>query len=164
MPYRQKPATGSLFGTSPPTRPDEYLIAHVDGGARGNPGPAAYGVVITDQAGKPMAELTEYLGQRTNNYAEYSGMIAAMDYAARHATRALRVVSDSELMVKQMRGEYKMKSPALKELFEQARVLERQLQWFRIEHVFREKNREADRLVNETLDRAASLGSSRHHG
>jgi len=157
MPYRPRPrkvATGALFGAPAAERPAQYLVAHIDGGARGNPGPAAYGVVVEDQAGNKVAELSEYLGARTNNYAEYSGLLAALDYAVQHGPRALHVLSDSELMVRQMQGVYKMKSPALAELFARARTLEGQLDWFRIEHVRREMNRDADRLVNATLDRA----------
>ena len=85
--------------------PDAYLIAHVDGGARGNPGPAGYGVVITDQSGHKVAALHDYLGHQTNNYAEYHGLLAALDYAVTHEHKALKVVGDSELLVKQIRGE-----------------------------------------------------------
>src|SRR5689334_8202820 len=83
----------SLFPNQAP--PDSYLIAHIDGGARGNPGPAGYGVVITDQAGHKVAALSEYLGHQTNNYAEYNGLLAALDYALEHGHKALRVVADS---------------------------------------------------------------------
>ena len=125
-----------------------YLIAHVDGGARGNPGPAGYGVVIEDEFGRPVTNLSEYLGRQTNNYAEYSGLLAVLNYALRHGFKALKVVSDSELMVKQINGEYKVSSPALKELHGQAMKLIGRLDCFEIRHVLREKNREADRLAN----------------
>ena len=131
----------------------EPLIAHVDGGARGNPGPAGFGVVIEDQHGKPIAEFGRYLGHRTNNFAEYSGLIAALSYVVEHGHSALRVLSDSELMVRQMNGVYKVRSPELRPLYEEARRLSRKLQWFRIEHVRREKNADADRLANEAMDR-----------
>lgn len=131
----------------------EHLVAHVDGGARGNPGPAGYGVVIEDQQGKPIAEFSRYLGHHTNNFAEYSGLIAALNYALEHEYPALRVLSDSELMVRQMNGIYKVRSPELRPLYEEAARLSRKLQWFRIEHVRREKNAEADRLANEAMDR-----------
>ncbi len=133
----------------------EHLVAHVDGGARGNPGPAGYGVVIEDQHGVRIAQFSRYLGHRTNNFAEYSGLIAALSYALKHQHSALRVLSDSELMVRQMNGAYKVRSPDLRPLYEEARRLARQLQWFRIEHVRREKNAEADRLANEAMDRRA---------
>ncbi|MGC2109982.1 MAG: ribonuclease HI family protein [Candidatus Korobacteraceae bacterium] len=130
-----------------------YLVANIDGGARGNPGPAGYGVVIEDEIGRPVAELSEFLGRQTNNYAEYSGLLAALNYAIRHGFKALRVISDSELMVKQINGEYKVSSPTLKELNERAMKLIDQLDYFEIKHVLREKNREADRLANLAMDR-----------
>src|ERR1700685_4856564 len=113
------------------TKPDEgQLVAYIDGGARGNPGPAGYGVVIQDEAARPVAELSEYLGRQTNNYAEYSGLLAALNYTIRHDLKALKVVSDSELMVKQINGEYKVSSPTLKELHERAMKLIDQLDFF----------------------------------
>jgi ribonuclease HI len=130
-----------------------YLVAFIDGGARGNPGPAGYGVVLEDEIGRPIAELSEYLGRQTNNYAEYSGLLAALNYTIRHGLKALKVVSDSELMVKQINGEYKVSSPTLKELHERAMKLIDQLDCFEIKHVLREKNREADRLANLAMDR-----------
>lgn len=130
-----------------------FLVANVDGGARGNPGPAGYGVVIEDEVGRPIAELSEYLGPQTNNYAEYSGLLSALNYALRHGFKALKVVSDSELMVKQINGQYKVSSPTLKELYERAMKLIDQLECFEIKHVLREKNREADRLANLAMDR-----------
>ncbi len=130
-----------------------YLVANVDGGARGNPGPAGFGVVIEDEVGRPVAEVSEYLGRQTNNFAEYSGLLAALHYALRHGFKALKVVSDSELMVKQINGQYKVSSPTLKELYEQAVKLIDQLECFEIKHVLREKNREADRLANLAMDR-----------
>jgi ribonuclease HI len=129
------------------------LVAHVDGGARGNPGPAGYGVVITDQAGHKVAALSEYLGHQTNNCAEYNGLLAALDYALIHGPRALKVVSDSELLVKQIRGEYKVKSPTLLELFQRAKKMIGQLEWFSIQHVLRAGNQEADRLANLAMDK-----------
>jgi ribonuclease HI len=130
-----------------------YLVANVDGGARGNPGPAGYGVVIEDELGRPVAGLSEYLGRQTNNYAEYSGLLAALHYTLRHGFKALKVISDSELMVKQINGQYKVSSPVLKELHGQAHKLIDQLECFEISHVLREKNREADRLANLAMDR-----------
>src|ERR1700758_4978445 len=162
--YSSRPSTGDLFSKPRERAPASYLIAHIDGGARGNPGPAGYGVVITDQDGHEIAKLSEYLGHQTNNYAEYSALLAALKYAAEHHSRALKVISDSELLVKQLRGEYKVRNPALQELYSEARKLIRQLDWFSIQHVLREKNREADRLANAAMDkgmgRAAPLRSS----
>jgi len=143
---------GALFSNE-----QGYLVAYIDGGARGNPGPAGYGVVIEDEVGRPVAELSEYLGRQTNNYAEYSGLLAALSYAIKHGFKALKVVSDSELMVKQIRGEYKVNSPTLKELNAQAMKLIDQLDYFDITHVLREKNKEADRLANTAMDRGTFL-------
>jgi ribonuclease HI len=133
--------------------PDGYCVAHIDGGARGNPGPAGYGVVITDQQGKKRATASEYLGHQTNNYAEYKGLLAALHYAVEEGCRALKVVSDSELMVKQIRGEYKVKNPALRELHAEAKSLISGLEWFCIQHTLRGGNQEADRLANEAMDK-----------
>jgi ribonuclease HI len=133
-------------------KPEKYLVANTDGGARGNPGPAGYGVVIRDQSGTKVAGLSEYLGHQTNNFAEYSALLAALQYAIEHGPKALKVISDSELLVKQIRGEYKVKNPVLQELHGRAKKLIAQLQWFAIEHSFREQNQEADRLANEAMD------------
>jgi ribonuclease HI len=130
-----------------------HFVAFIDGGARGNPGPAGYGVVIEDELGRPVANLSEFLGRQTNNYAEYSGLLAALNYALRHGFKALKVISDSELMVKQINGQYKVSSPTLKELHGRAMKLIDQLDCFEIRHVLREKNREADRLANMAMDR-----------
>ena len=131
---------------------------NIDGGARGNPGPAAYGVVVRNTKGEVIAELAEYLGAQTNNYAEYSGLLAALEYAVREKHSSVKVFSDSELLVKQMKGQYRVKSPGLLELYERARALVRKLERFSIDHVLREYNREADRLVNKVLDARASGG------
>jgi ribonuclease HI len=155
------PKGGGLFGESEPERkPVAAFQANVDGGSRGNPGPAAYGVVVRDAKGEIVARLKKYIGQSTNNVAEYFGLIAALDYADTHGIRAMRVLSDSELMVKQMRGQYKVKSEDLKPLFERARKMSQSLESFRIEHVYREQNREADELVNQAMDETSRGGSS----
>jgi len=135
---------------SPPHR---YLIAHSDGGARGNPGPAGYGVVINNESGKKIATLSEYLGHQTNNFAEYQGLIAALEYALEHGPKALKVISDSELLVRQIKGIYKVKNPMLQDLHARAKELIAQLDWFSIGHALREHNQEADRLANEAMDR-----------
>jgi len=153
--------SGGLFSDGPPEH--KLVAAHranIDGGARGNPGPAAYGVVIRDGKGEVVARLKKYIGQSTNNVAEYFGLIAALDYAQAHRIDALRVESDSELLVKQMRGQYKVKSVDLRPLYERAKKMAQALQSFRIEHVYREQNREADALVNQALDETARPGSS----
>jgi len=133
--------------------PAHYLIAHSDGGARGNPGPAGYGVVIKDQSGKKVAALSEYLGHQTNNFAEYQGLIAALEHAVANGPKALKVISDSELMVKQVKGIYKVKNAALQDLHARAKELIAQLDWFSIGHALREHNQEADRLANAAMDK-----------
>lgn len=133
--------------------PEHYLIAHSDGGARGNPGPAGYGVVIKDQSGRRVAALSEYLGHQTNNFAEYQGLIAALEYAIQHGPKALKLISDSELLVRQIKGIYKVKNATLQDLHARAKQLIAQLDWFSIGHALREHNQEADRLANEAMDR-----------
>ena len=141
----------SLFG--PPQ--GQSARAYVDGGSRGNPGPAGYGVHIEQEDGS-VVELKASLGLATNNVAEYSGLIAALRWAAAHAIAKLQVRADSELLVKQMRGEYRVKSPGLQPLHEQARALARQIGDVTFEHVRREFNKDADRLANEAMDEAAA--------
>jgi ribonuclease HI len=127
----------------------------VDGGSRGNPGPAGYGVRIEQEDGT-IAELKESLGLATNNVAEYSGLIAALRWAAAHGISKLHIRADSELLVKQMLGQYRVKSPGLQPLYEQARALTRQIGDVTFEHVRREFNKDADRLANEAMDEAAA--------
>jgi ribonuclease HI len=143
----------NLFPSSHPKTPEHYLIAHSDGGARGNPGPAGYGVVIQDEAGQKVAALSEYLGHQTNNFAEYQGLIAALEYAVEHGPKALKLVSDSELLVRQIKGIYKVKNSTLQELHGRAKELIAQLEWFSIDHALREHNREADELANAAMDK-----------
>ena len=127
----------------------------MDGGSRGNPGPAGYGVRIEQEDGT-IAELKESLGLATNNVAEYSGLIAALRWATAHGISKLHIRADSELLVKQMRGEYRVKSRGLQPLYEQARALTRQIGDVTFEHVRREFNKDADRLANEAMDEAAA--------
>ncbi|MGB6687779.1 MAG: ribonuclease HI family protein [Terracidiphilus sp.] len=131
----------------------EWLTAHCDGGSRGNPGPAAFGAVIEDAQGREVARLSKFLGRQTNNYAEYSGLLAVLQWALEHGHKRLRVVSDSELMVKQMKGQYKVANPGLRPLWEEAKRLARQLDGFEIRHTLRGGNKEADRLANEAMDK-----------
>ena len=159
MPSKNSYDTADGLFPRHPEPPPQYLIANIDGGARGNPGPAGYGVLIRDQSGKKVEGLSEYLGHQTNNFAEYSGLIAALDYVLQHGPRALKVISDSELMVKQIRGQYKVKNLALQELHARAQSLIRKLDWFSIQHAFREQNQEADRLANQAMDK----GMGRKH-
>jgi probable phosphoglycerate mutase len=127
-------------------------VANIDGASRGNPGPASYAVVLRDPDGKIILELAKSIGRETNNVAEYFALLAALDYATLHGIQSLRIRSDSELLVRQMQGVYKVKSPDLKPLQERAAKLSRQLQYFAIEHVRRELNKDADALANVALD------------
>jgi ribonuclease HI/catechol 2,3-dioxygenase-like lactoylglutathione lyase family enzyme len=127
-----------------------------DGGSRGNPGPAAFGYVLEAEDGHVLAAQGEAIGRATNNVAEYRGLVAGMERAAGLGVRELDVVSDSELLVKQMRGEYRVKNEALKALWEEANDLEGRFARVRYSAVKREHNELADRLVNEALDAAAS--------
>jgi probable phosphoglycerate mutase len=161
MPPRST-AAPSLFSETPTARPaaTDWINAHCDGGARGNPGPAGYGALIQDNEGMVIAELSEFLGMRTNNYAEYSGLLGCLQYALDHNHPRLRVVSDSELMVKQIQGKYQVKSPDLKPLYDEAKRRIAKLEAFEITHALRHKNKDADRLANEAMDRGMRRGQS----
>ena len=141
-----------------PERPAETaqgaFLAHIDGASRGNPGPASYAVLIRRPNGEVFEKLKKEIGRSTNNVAEYYALIAALDYAQAHHIRKLRVRSDSELLVRQMKGHYRVKSSALRQLHERARKLAASLDYFAIEHVPREQNRVADALANAALDAA----------
>jgi ribonuclease HI len=155
---------GSLFDEPQSSSGEaaEWLVAHCDGGSRGNPGPAAYGAVIEDAQGRQVARLSQFLGKQTNNYAEYSGLLAVLNWAVENGAKRLRVVTDSELMVKQMKGQYKVANPGLRPLWEEARGLSRRLEGFEIRHTLRGGNKEADRLANEAMDKGT--GKSREQG
>ena len=150
----------SLFPSEPAETGDGWITAYCDGGARGNPGPSGYGAVVQDAAGSKLAELAEFLGVQTNNFAEYSGLLAVLDYALQNGHRRLRVVSDSELMVKQIQGKYQVKSPGLRPLYEQARKKIAGLERFEITHALRHKNKDADRLANLAMDRGMGRARS----
>jgi ribonuclease HI len=130
-----------------------WFTAHCDGGSRGNPGPAGYGAVIEGPDGRVVARLSDYLGRQTNNFAEYKGLLAVLAWAVEHGAKRLRVVSDSELMVKQMKGQYKVASPGLRPLWEEAKRLASRLDRFEMRHTLRGGNQEADRLANEAMDK-----------
>jgi ribonuclease HI len=152
MPYPTSRLSKDLFSPHD-NPPQQHLVAFSDGGARGNPGPSGYGVVIQDEAGRKVAALSEYLGHQTNNFAEYQGLIAALDYAVTNGHKALKVISDSELLVRQIKGIYKVKNAALQDLHGRAKELIAQLTWFSIGHVLRGHNEEADRLANAAMDK-----------
>ena len=134
------------------------VTIHIDGGSRGNPGPAAAGVVITDSNGAVLCEAGIYIGEATNNVAEYSGLVAALEKAAKLGAREIDLYSDSELLVKQMLGEYRVKNARLRSYYQQAAALARQFDRVDIRHVRREQNTQADLLVNLALDCRADIG------
>jgi ribonuclease HI len=144
--------TGNLFAPET-SAADGWFVAHCDGGSRGNPGPSGYGAVVEDPQGRTVARLSQFLGIHTNNHAEYSGLLAVLQWALENDAPRLRVVSDSELMVKQMQGKYKVASPVLRPLYDQARRLAAKLERFEMRHTLRGGNREADRLANEAMDK-----------
>lgn len=133
------------------------IVASVDGGARGNPGPAGYGVRIESAEGALVDELYGALGVATNNVAEYNALLAALQWAVDHGEREVHIRADSELLVRQMRGEYKVKHPGLQALCARARLLVMQLDRVVFEHIRRELNEEADRLSNLGMDEAERL-------
>ena len=145
--------TGNLFESPDSRDGGEQFTAHCDGGSRGNPGPSGYGAVVEDAQGRTVARLSEFLGIQTNNYAEYSGLLAVLRWALEHGAKRLCVVSDSELMVKQMQGKYKVASPVLRPLYEEARKMARRIEEFEIRHTLRGGNKEADALANEAMDK-----------
>jgi len=138
----------------------EKIVIHTDGGARGNPGPAGIGAVIESEAGEVLKEISEYIGNQTNNYAEYMALIRALETCKKMFGEKLRgmevqVMMDSELVVRQLGGQYKVKEPTLKELFSQvAKIRLEDVPNITCTHILREKNKHADKLVNEAIDAA----------
>lgn len=128
------------------------ITAYVDGGARGNPGPAGYGAHIVDAGGQVLAELHGALGVATNNVAEYNGLLAALRWAIAHGHHRMHVRADSLLLVQQMKGVYRVKHPGLQPLHQEAQRLAREVGQVTYEHVRREFNRDADRLSNLGMD------------
>ena len=131
------------------------IVAYIDGGARGNPGPAGYGVRIERPYGTLIEEFSESIGVATNNVAEYRGLIAALEWARAHGDTSLHVRSDSLLLVQQMLGNYKVKNAGLQPLHAKARMLAHQIGRVTFEHVGRSLNAHADRLANSAMDDAA---------
>lgn len=149
--------TGNLFDSSKDEQAaalaGAWFTAHCDGGSRGNPGPAGFGAVIEDPEGNVVARLSEFLGKQTNNFAEYSGLLAVLAWALANGVKRLCVVSDSELMVRQMKGQYKVKNAGLRPLWDEAQKRASRLEDFEMRHTLRGGNKEADRLANEAMDR-----------
>ncbi len=145
--------------TAAATRGDgapEVLHLHIDGGSRGNPGDAGFGVHVTAPDGAPVASLYGYIGLATNNVAEYQALIHGLRYALRRGARRVSVFSDSELVVRQVAGTYRVKHPSMIPLHREALGLMRQFAGVTVTHVRREQNKEADRLANRALDEKAS--------
>jgi ribonuclease HI len=130
------------------------LVVHVDGGARGNPGPAAIGVVVSDRDGAVLDELAERIGVATNNVAEYRALLRGLERAAALGARDVEIVNDSELVARQLTGAYRVKHPSMKPLYEEAMSALRGFDRWRIRSVPRAQNARADALVNEALDAA----------
>src|SRR6202023_3746953 len=159
---RTPKASGRLFAEpeSPSARLDGAYAANIDGAARGNPGPAAYGLVSRRPDGTPLESLGKYIGRRTNNVAEYYALIAALDYAAANGIKRLRVQRDSQLIVNQMKGLYKVKHADLRPLHERAKKQASGLESFTIQYVPREENRAADAAANAALDNTSGVRPS----
>ena len=155
-------ASGQLFAESesPAARLEGVYTANIDGAARGNPGPASYGLVLRRPDGTPLESLGKYIGRHTNNVAEYYALIAALDYAVANGIKRLRVQSDSQLIVNQIKGLYKVKHPDLRPLHERAKKLAAGLEAFAIQYVPREQNHEADAAANAALDNTSGVKPS----
>jgi probable phosphoglycerate mutase len=132
------------------------IVAYIDGGARGNPGPAGFGVRIETPDGSRVDEFCESIGTATNNVAEYRGLLAALEWARAHGYHFVHVRSDSLLLVEQMRGNYKVRNMGLQPLHAKARLLAHEIGRVTFEHVAREKNTHADRLANAAMDEAST--------
>ena len=134
-----------------------HCILHIDGGARGNPGPAGVGIVLADDDGTPLHEAGYFLGKTTNNVAEYHGLLRGIECARKLGADRLTIRSDSELMVRQLHGEYRVKAAALKPLFQEAKENLATFGEWSIEHVYREQNTRADELANAAMDAGADI-------
>jgi ribonuclease HI len=133
------------------------FVVNIDGASRGNPGEASYGFVIQDRTGKVLHKGSDTIGKTTNNVAEYTALIRALEFALKRNIRSLEIRSDSLLLVNQMRGEFKIRSAPLAELAEECRKLLAKLDWFEIRHVPREENKLADRLANQALNKQKKM-------
>jgi ribonuclease HI len=135
------------------THAHHKLVVHVDGGARGNPGPAAIGIVVSDPSGEVVTTFSDTIGETTNNVAEYRALLRGLELAAAHGAAEVQVINDSELIARQLTGVYKVKHAAMQELHRQAVALLQGFDSWSIESVPRAQNAEADSLVNQALDR-----------
>ena len=135
----------------------KQLILYADGGARGNPGPAGAGACLEDEKGHIVAKLHKYLGETTNNVAEYSALLLGLREALKHRPTLLKIRLDSQLIVRQLDGSYQVKQPHLKELYQEVRTLLEKFPHYEIEHIPREENEQADELANRAMDEGLSL-------
>jgi ribonuclease HI len=142
--------TKLIFNPEKPTK-IERVVIHADGASRGNPGPAAIGATIKEEDGRLLCSISQAIGQTTNNQAEYRAVIAALEEAARLGARQASVYLDSELIVKQINGKYRVKNRALKPLYQQVKQWQSRFESFNITHVPRQQNKEADNLANAAL-------------
>lgn len=147
-----------MTGEAPGPAGEAVLHLHIDGASRGNPGEAAWGVHVTRPDGAEVAGLSGTLGRATNNVAEYQALLHALRFALERGARRVRVFSDSQLVVRQLEGSYRVKHPDMVPLHREARGLLARFDEARVAHVPRERNREADRLANRALDQAARPG------
>ena len=136
---------------------DETITVQFDGGSRGNPGPAGIGVVLRAEDGTPLVTLGKYIGRATNNVAEYTALIEGLRKGKELGAKRIVVRGDSELVVRQLLGQYRVKSPDLKDLYDEAKLLLRQFESAKVEHNYREKNTLADKLANLAMDRRAEV-------
>ena len=136
---------------------NKRIEIYVDGGSRGNPGPSGVGVVILDANGKRLKEVSKYIGEATNNIAEYNALLYGLEEALMLRIDEIVVNLDSELVVKQLAGDYRVKDPGLKPLFERAMNMLKSFKSFEIRHIDREKNKEADKLVNRAINLASLI-------
>jgi len=139
---------------------DELITIEFDGGSRGNPGPAGIGVVLRAQDGTALVTLGRFIGRATNNVAEYRALIVGMEKAKELGAKKIQIRGDSELIIKQMRGEYRVKNPDLRELYDEAQFLIHQFDEARLDHNLRDKNKLADKLANKAMDRRQDVTDS----
>lgn len=133
------------------------ILIYVDGGSRGNPGPSGVGVVILDAKGKKIKEISKYIGEATNNIAEYNALLYGLEEALMLRTDEIVINLDSELIARQLAGDYRVKDPGLKPLFDRAMNMLKSFKGFEIRHIEREKNKEADKLVNRAINLASLI-------
>lgn len=151
---------GAGSGASPVPPADGEAILWTDGAARGNPGPAGCGAILKTADGRVLAAESQYLGHTTNNVAEYKALLLGLTRALEAGVRRIEVRADSELLIRQLKGEYRVKNEGLKPLAAEAKALLARFESFRLKHVRRELNTEADQLANEGIDRGSALSSS----